>query len=164
MIVSWIELVSLSISGGALYMLYSVEEIDSTHELYESTVALRQTELYPVGRVTRSYILDEQEDGSTLLVVLKNRHLLGCARLFMDGDVAKISHIVVEGNSRFIGVGSSLMNRLVELAKVNGAKKVQLISPTEGIPFFKRFGFSPIGGEKKLDLLDLTAQDMELRL
>ncbi|MCG8533442.1 MAG: hypothetical protein MI749_22715, partial [Desulfovibrionales bacterium] len=62
-------------------MLYSVEEIDSSHELYEPTVALRQTDLFPVGRVTRAYIQDEQEDKSTLLVARKNRNVLGCGRL-----------------------------------------------------------------------------------
>lgn len=145
-------------------MLYSVEEIDSTHELYESTVSLRQTELYPVGRVTRSYILDELEENSVLLVVLKNKHLLGCARFTMDGDVATISQIVVKEGARFAGVGSSLMSHLLELAKFKRAKTVQLISPTEGVPFFERFGFSSVGTERKLDLLDLTAQDMELQL
>ncbi|OBQ50171.1 GNAT family N-acetyltransferase [Halodesulfovibrio spirochaetisodalis] len=145
-------------------MLYSVEEIDKEHDLYEPTVAMRQVDLYPVGRVTRSYILDDLEDTSTLLIALKNRTLLGCGRLTIVGDVARLSHMVVGEEFRFSGVGSSLLKKFVEASKEKGAVKIELESTPEAVPFFERFGFHRVGEAKKLDILDLPAVDMELRL
>ena len=145
-------------------MLYSVEEIDRDHDLYEPTVAMRQTDLYPVGRVTRSYIQDELEDDSTLVVALRNRKLLGCGRLTMEGEQAKLSHIVVGEDHRFAGVGATLMNNLLETSRNKGAKEVLLDSPPEKVSYFERFGFTPEGDEKSVGLLDLTSQAMKLVL
>ncbi|MEZ0575072.1 GNAT family N-acetyltransferase [Halodesulfovibrio aestuarii] len=145
-------------------MLYSVEEIDKEHELYEPTVAMRRVDLYPVGRVTRSYIQDELEDESTLLVAVKNRKLLGCSRLTLLGETMKLSHMVVGEGYRLTGVGSSLMRKIFKLSKQMGAKKIQLESIPEAVPFFERFGFVVVGEQKILDLLDLPALDMEREL
>lgn len=145
-------------------MLYSVEKIDKEHELYEPSVAMRRVELYPVGRVTRSYILDDQEDQSTLLVALKNRKLLGCGRLTMQGDTVELSHMVVGEEHRHTGVGSSLMEHFLQTSKDLGAKKIHLEVIPEAAGFFERFGFVVVGEEKVLDLLDLPALDMEREL
>lgn len=142
-------------------MLYSVEEIDKEHELYESTVAMRQVDLYPIGRVIRSYIQDDLEDESRLLVALKNRKLLGCGRLTLRGETVQISHMVVGEEHRFAGVGSSLMQKFIKISKQMGAKKIQLESTPEAVSFFERFGFVVVGEQKALDLLDLPALDME---
>ncbi|MFA9396178.1 MAG: GNAT family N-acetyltransferase [Halodesulfovibrio sp.] len=145
-------------------MLYSVEEIDKESDLYEPTVAMRRVDLFPVGRVTRSYIQDDLEDKSTLLVALKNRKLLGCGRLTLQGETAELSHIVVGEEHRFTGVGSSLIQKCVEISKRMGAKRIHLESTPEAVPFFEKFGFVVVGEEKILDLLDLPALDMELEL
>ena len=145
-------------------MLYSVEEISKESDLYEPTVAMRQVDLFPVGRVTRSYIQDDLEDKSTLLVALKNRKLLGCGRLMLQGETAELSHIVVGEGHRFTGVGSSLIQKCVEISKRMGAKRIHLESTPEAVPFFERLGFVVIGEEKILDLLDLPAFDMEREL
>ncbi|MCT4535317.1 GNAT family N-acetyltransferase [Halodesulfovibrio sp.] len=143
-------------------MLYSVEEIDTEHDLYEPTVAMRQVDLYPVGRVTRSYIQDELENKSILLVALKNRTLLGCGRITIEGDVARLSHMVVGEEFRFTGVGTSLMKKLMETSKEKGATKIVLEASSEAVPFFKSFGFTTVGNTKILDILDLPASSMEL--
>lgn len=143
-------------------MLYSVEEIDTDHDLYELTVAMRQVDLYPVGRVTRSYIQDELENKSILLVALKNRTLLGCGRITIEGDVARLSHMVVGEEFRFTGVGTSLMKKLMETSKEKGATKIVLEASSEAVPFFKSFGFTTVGSTKNLDILDLPASNMEL--
>ncbi|MCG8532485.1 MAG: GNAT family N-acetyltransferase [Desulfovibrionales bacterium] len=143
-------------------MLYSVEEIDQDHDLYEPTVAMRQTDLYPVGRVTRFYIQDELEEDSTFVVALRNRKLLGCGRLTMDGDKALFSHIVVGEKHRFNGVGEILLTNMLEASKKKGAKEISLESPPNTVAFFERFGFTAKGEEKPLGLLDLTAQKMVL--
>lgn len=148
--------------GGTFYMLYSVEEIDSEHDLYEPTVAMRQVDLYPVGRVTRSYIQDELENKSILLVALKNRKLLGCGRITVEGDVAKFSHMVVGEEHRFAGVGTSLVKKGIEISKEKGVKKIVLEALAEAVPFFENFGFSTVGSTKHSDLLDLPVLDMEL--
>lgn len=145
-------------------MLYSVEEIDQEHDLYEPTVAMRQTDLYPVGRVTRSYIQDEREEDSTLVVALRNRKLLGCGRVTMEGETAQFSHIVVGEEHRFTGVGSTLLKNMVETSKAKGAKEVMLEAPPDSVAFFEKFGFAPQGEEKSLGLLDLTAQAMTMAL
>lgn len=142
-------------------MLYSVEKIDKENDLYEPTVAMRRVDLYPVGRVTRSYIQDDLEDESTLLVALKNRKLLGCGRLTLQGETAQLSHLVVGEEHRFAGVGSSLMKKFVEISKQMGAQRIHLESTPDAVPFFERFGFVVVGEEKILDLLDLSAFDME---
>ncbi|SIO38291.1 GNAT family N-acetyltransferase [Halodesulfovibrio marinisediminis] len=145
-------------------MLYSVEEIDKEHDLYEATVAMRCVDLYPVGRVTRSYIQDELEDRCILLVALKNRKVLGCGRLSLQSEIAEISHIVVGEEYRFTGVGTSLMHKFLQRSKEMGAKKIHLESTPEAVPFFKRFGFVIVGKPKKLEILDLPALDMECEL
>lgn len=145
-------------------MLYSVEKIDKESDLYEPTVAMRRVDLYPVGRVTRSYIQDDLEDESTLLVALKNRKLLGCGRLTLQGETAQLSHLVVGEEHRYAGVGSSLMKKFVEISKQMGAQRIHLESTPDAVSFFERFGFVVVGEEKSLDLLDLSAFDMEREL
>lgn len=145
-------------------MLYSVEEIDKENDLYEPTVAMRRVELFPVGRVTRSYVQDDLEDKSTLLVALKKRKLLGCGRLTVQGEIALLSHLVVGEEHRFTGVGSALIQKCVEISKRMGVKRIHLESTPEAVPFFERFGFVVVGEEKIIDLLDLPAFEMEREL
>lgn len=150
--------------GGKYIMFYSVEEIDKDNDLYEKTVAMRCVDLYPVGRVTRSYIQDELEDQSILLVALKNRKVLGCGRLTLRGETIELSHMVVGEEYRFTGVGTSLMHKFLQRAHEIGAKKIHLEATPEAVPFFERFGFIVVGKTKKLEILDLPAVDMECDL
>ena len=67
---------------------------------------------------------------------------IGCGRLLPDGHVGRMA---VRAEWRGQGVGAALLVRLVELARERGDARVMLNAQTHALPFYSRFGFSPVG-------------------
>jgi predicted GNAT family N-acyltransferase len=84
---------------------------------------------------------------------------IGCGRLLPDGHIGRIA---VAKAWRARGVGAALVQRLIDLARERGDRRVMLNSQTHAMPFYARFGFEAIG--EPFDEAGIPHQAMELGL
>jgi predicted GNAT family N-acyltransferase len=67
---------------------------------------------------------------------------IGCGRLLPDGHIGRMA---VNRDWRGRGVGTALLERLVQLARAKGHPRVLLHAQTHAIAFYARAGFEPVG-------------------
>ena len=84
---------------------------------------------------------------------------IGCARLLPDGHIGRMA---VRPRWRGRGVGSALLEALVEIATKRGDERVMLNAQTHAMPFYARYGFAPVG--EPFDEAGIPHQSMEARL
>lgn len=70
--------------------------------------------------------------------------VLGTGRLLPDGHIGRMA---VLRRSRGTGVGSALLQALLQEARARGDRKVLLSAQAHAIPFYERFGFIAEGEE-----------------
>ncbi len=69
---------------------------------------------------------------------------IGCGRLLPDGHIGRLA-VVAAWRDR--GVGSAMLEQLVELARTLGHARVVLNAQTHAIPFYVRHRFAASGDE-----------------
>ena len=67
---------------------------------------------------------------------------VGTGRLLPDGHIGRMA---VLGESRALGVGGAILERLVQEARRQGMREVVLSAQTHAIGFYRRHGFSEEG-------------------
>ncbi len=70
--------------------------------------------------------------------------VLGTGRLLPDGHIGRMA---VLRRSRGTGVGSALLQALLQEARARGDRQVLLSAQAHAIPFYERFGFVAEGEE-----------------
>ena len=149
--------------------LASSTDIDRIVEIERSWVHLSHWSLDAYHRLieedtfTRSLVAEiEQADGKTEIAAFVIFHV-------MD-RVSEIYNIAVDNNHARLGVGTSLMQQVMEWSRAEGARKLMLEvrkSNHGAIGFYKRFGFS-ISGERlnyySNPVEDAHVMDRDLRL
>jgi predicted GNAT family N-acyltransferase len=69
---------------------------------------------------------------------------VGCGRLLADGHIGRLA---VLSSWRGRGVGSALLQHLMDLAGSLGHARVILNAQTQAMPFYARHGFAAVGEE-----------------
>ena len=69
---------------------------------------------------------------------------IGCGRLLPDGSIGRLA-VVRAWRGR--GIGSSILSRLVDLARSTGCERVTLNARTDAETFYVRHGFAAAGAE-----------------
>jgi predicted GNAT family N-acyltransferase len=69
---------------------------------------------------------------------------VGCGRLLADGHIGRLA---VLSAWRGRGVGSALLQHLMDLARSLGHARVVLNAQTRAMPFYARHGFDAVGDE-----------------
>lgn len=67
---------------------------------------------------------------------------VGCGRLLPDGHIGRMA-VLADWRGR--GVGTALLEALLERADQRGFVRVRLHAQTRAMPFYARFGFAPVG-------------------
>ena len=67
---------------------------------------------------------------------------IGCARLLGDGHIGRVAGV---SQWRCRGVGSALMLRLIDAARVRGDRRAIVNAQVTAIPFYERHGFVASG-------------------
>jgi predicted GNAT family N-acyltransferase len=67
---------------------------------------------------------------------------IGTGRLLPDGHIGRMA---VLGRMRHHGVGTMILNKLIEKAKERGHKEVLLSAQVHALDFYRRHGFQPLG-------------------
>jgi len=88
---------------------------------------------------------DEWDEGSDHAVARDSKgQAIGTARLLPD---CRIGRMAVLGEWRRRGVGTALMQALLERARTRSMRRVTLHAQTHAAEFYRRFGFNERGGE-----------------
>ncbi|MGH8743294.1 MAG: GNAT family N-acetyltransferase [Burkholderiales bacterium] len=83
-------------------------------------------------------------DARHVLAQSRGGAAIGTARLLPDGHIGRMA---VLKEWRGLGVGSALLQALLQMAKSGGMSKVFLNSQTRATAFYSRYGFEAEGGE-----------------
>ena len=79
-----------------------------------------------------------------VLAQSRNGEAMGTARLLPDGQIGRMA---VLKEWRGLGVGSALLEALLQMARTRGFSKVFLNSQTRAVAFYSRRGFEVASGE-----------------
>lgn len=82
----------------------------------------------------------DDADAASLHALAVDAHgaAIGCARLLPDGHIGRVA-VLVPWRGR--GVGSALLQALVDRARARGDRRVMLNAQVAAIPFYERHGF-----------------------
>ena len=82
---------------------------------------------------------DTLEDISTHMMALDDKDkVIACGRVHMNNiNEAQIRYMGVSSEHRRIGLGSEMVNKLEDIAKTKGAKKIVLNARAEAIKFYE---------------------------
>lgn len=88
--------------------------------------------------------LDALDALSRHVIALSRGQAIGTGRLLPDAHIGRMA--VLRG-WRGQGVGSALLESLIEIARSLGMRQVMLNAQLHALPFYLRHGFLPQGGE-----------------
>ncbi|HYJ18120.1 MAG TPA: GNAT family N-acetyltransferase [Burkholderiales bacterium] len=87
---------------------------------------------------------DEFDGVSRHLLAEAEAQAIGTGRLLPDGHIGRMA---VLASWRDKGVGSALLQALLDLAREAGHERAILSAQVRAMPFYRRFGFAPEGEE-----------------
>jgi predicted GNAT family N-acyltransferase len=93
-------------------------------------------------RVPREIEMDDMDAACLHALAWLDGRAVGTGRLLPDGHIGRMA---VLGESRAVGVGGAILERLVEEARRQGMREVVLSAQTHAIGFYRRHGFSEEG-------------------
>ncbi|MEM7631438.1 MAG: GNAT family N-acetyltransferase [Pseudomonadota bacterium] len=106
---------------------------------------------------------DERDgrDGEALHVLaMAEGEPLGCARILLDGTVAKIGRVCVLQDARGSGLGAAIITACLDVARGQpGVTRAKLGAQTHALSFYEKLGFTAFG--PVYDDAGLPHRDME---
>lgn len=91
--------------------------------------------------------------------------VLGAFGLFVDSEnMKRLNWILLDPQSQGIGVGSSIMERVIQMGRTTQTKAVKIAASHKSAPFFARFGASTTSLTKNGWGPGMDRVDMELPL
>lgn len=124
-------------------------------------LALRRTVFIEEQNVPEHDELDGLDDVA-LHVLATDDKPVGCARILIKDDEAKIGRVCVLPSHRGTGLGAQIIRQCIEIAKEKGAARVVLGAQTHALGFYEKLGFVPFG--EVYDDAGIPHRDMELPL
>ena len=93
-----------------------------------------------------------ENENSKYIVAKENNQIVGFAGIWIAIDVAHITNIVVKKDLRNIGIGSKLLQKLIDMCKDLKMKEVTLEvneNNVSAINLYKKYGLEQVGIRKK---------------
>jgi ribosomal protein S18 acetylase RimI-like enzyme len=132
------------------------EEIEAMY--YQRWLVLRA----PLG-MDRGTEKDKYDDSALHLIAIYNHHIIGSARLReLSPEWGSIAYVAVTSEFQNQGIGTKLMQVLIEKAKNRNLKFLRLMTRMSAWRFYKRLGFLEQG--EPFDYLDIPHLFMYLDL
>ena len=113
-------------------------------ELHSLATPVRRSVFIEEQGVPEVLEWDEEDAIATHLVIQENDLPIATARL-IPGVTWRIGRMAVLSSYRKQGIGSQMLKHLIQEAKYQGAKHIQLHAQVIAIPFYARHGFEPTG-------------------
>ena len=112
-------------------------QIEELHNIFKNEWWTQKRQLSEIRKLL---------DNSSVVVGLihvKTGELIGFARVISDSIYrAFIFDVIVKENYRNDGIGTILMNSILEHPLVRDVERVELYCPNRLIPYYEKFGFS----------------------
>ncbi|PSF39460.1 GNAT family N-acetyltransferase [Aphanothece hegewaldii CCALA 016] len=106
---------------------------------------------------------DEYEQESFHIIALANQKVIGCARLRKtEQSTGLINYVAVLPEFRQQGIGTQMMQKLIEKAQQEQLKTLQLKARFQSVNFYKNLGFQETG--ETLDFLGILHFKMLIKL
>lgn len=102
-----------------------------------------------------NYTILKQEfynKSTTYIVAKQNSEILGFAGILTIIDEANIMNIVTKKNKRGLGIGSLLLQKLIDISKKRALKSITLEVNEQNLPaikLYEKFNFEKVGMRKK---------------
>jgi len=138
--------------------------IDTNSQYYKDAVALRFSVFYKEFDLDIDVIDDSDESTSIQLASIADGKVLGFGRLSLNGSTARISQMAVSKKMRGRGIGSNIMNILIERSIQEGCRLICLNSRLGAVSFYRKFGFGTVGDKFPSEKTGLTHIRMEKKL
>lgn len=124
-----------------------VIEIEPGTPRYLEAKELRYRTLYAEWDLPRELV--EDTDGRTYrhVVALSGERIVGYGRIHLEADPPHVYQVCVAHEARGTGVGSAVMDALVDMAREAGAPAVTLHARVHAIGFYEKLGFTAFGPE-----------------
>ena len=93
-----------------------------------------------------------ENENSRYIVARQNSDIVGFAGIIITPDRVEITNIVTKKNKRKKGIGTVLLDKIIEMAKQTGRDNISLEVNEKNyiaINLYKKFGFEQIGIRKK---------------
>ncbi len=103
---------------------------------------IRMTVFVEEQRVPAGIEMDDNDAVCVHALAYAQGRAVGTGRLLPDGHIGRMA---VLRESRFLGVGGAILERLVEEARRRGMQEVVLSAQTHALGFYRRHGFSARG-------------------
>jgi amino-acid N-acetyltransferase len=97
-------------------------------------------ELLEVAKLPTAGVSDHIQN---FMLEIEHNRLLGCAGLEVHGQIGLLRSVVVNANERSNGIGSSLVNAILENAREKRLSSIFLLTQTAE-HYFPRFGFKQV--------------------
>jgi predicted GNAT family N-acyltransferase len=121
--------------------------ITTEDPIYKKVLSLRYTLFFREHQLPIDILFDEHESNSSHVVITKENCLIAYGRLSDLGEgELKISQVVVEPELQGRGYGKALLKKIIEIARVAGAKSIQLNARTTATKLYSELGFREEGG------------------
>ena len=120
----------------------TIEPVASSKDIVELDEILWRVLWQPLG-LPRNVRQDLSIDGESLeLVAKKNGLLIGGAVVVWTGEAeVELRHLAIVPEAQNQGIGQRLIERLLEIVKLNGCQRVHTIARNKSVGFFKNLGF-----------------------
>ena len=137
--------------------------IDIKNEFYKEAVLLRIRTFFEGMPDALDLINDTFEIEGIHLICLNNNKVIGTGRLNFEENESIISQMAIEKDFQYKGVGSKILNKLIEYSKGKTNSRITLNARETAIAFYEKFNFIIIGDKYPSKKTTIIHQKMELK-
>ncbi|MEX0371614.1 MAG: GNAT family N-acetyltransferase [Tateyamaria sp.] len=125
--------------------------------------ALRRAVFIEEQGVSVADEVDGRDDDALHVLATVDGEAMGCARILINGPVAKIGRVCVLPAARGTGLGAAIINASMDVARHQpGVTTARLGAQTHALAFYERLGFVALG--PVYDDAGIPHRDMERAL
>jgi predicted GNAT family N-acyltransferase len=110
----------------------------------EAIRAVRLAVFVEEQKVPLDLEMDGRDPECAHVLALDAQGAVGTGRLLPDGHIGRMA-VLADWRGR--GLGSKLLDELVQIARERGMRRVELHAQVHAIPFYQRAGFAVVSGE-----------------
>lgn len=124
--------------------MITVKRVNNSAE-FDDAFGIRIEVFVREQKVPEEIELDEFDKAADHVVAYLDNEAVGCGRLLIKGDKARIGRIAVLKKNRRSGVGKRVCAELMKIAVEKGATSFVLDAQIAAIGFYKKLGFVEFG-------------------
>lgn len=123
--------------------MLKIEQVTSKQDFSE-IMSLRYEVFVDEQGVPAEIEQDEADETALHVKAVKNDKIVGCGRVEINDNQAKIGRMAVKKDYRHQGIGSRICQYLIEVALAEGCREIILHAQLDAKSFYKKLGFITI--------------------